>query len=104
MNQKFDSYAIVYIGGPATPKRRGAYIYCYDQGTQVGKMQFFLNSSEVEPNTSSGTQIVLSFDMSRFKDVVQMLEFEKPLYLYLSGTDGRLGTSDKEPVGEQEGK
>ena len=41
--------------------------------------------------------------MSRFDDVITILRYEKPLYLLMTrDLIGWIGTSDLEPVGEQE--
>ncbi len=104
MNQRFDSYAITYIGGPKKPKLRGAYVYCFNGSNTVGLLQFFVESADVEQNSYDGQKIIISYDITRFKDVLQILQQEKPLYLYYDNSGyAYVGTWDKEPTGEQEG-
>jgi hypothetical protein len=48
----------------------------------------------------------INYALSRFEAVMGILRFEKPLYIFLDTSNGIgfLGTSQLEPVGEQEGK
>jgi len=103
MNVQFESYAINYLGGQSTTNKRGAYIYCFSGTTLVGRLQFFMNAADVAKNDYTGNIVTLSFHISQFQDVLHVLEYEKPLYLFFNSGDGRIGTWDQEPVGEQEG-
>lgn len=106
MNKRFDKYGITYIGGPNEVNKRIAYISCYDGNTQVGLLQFFHNAAEVEENSYNGRVVYLTYEMSQFRDMLQILEYEKPLYIYYEESShyGYVGTWEKEPSGEQEGR
>ena len=103
----FDRYTIHYIAGKALQsKEPGADISCYSGNNLVGLIRFFSDSTIIPENQRSadGT-ISLYYEMSRFNDVVTLLRYEKPLFLFITtGTKyGYIGCGQLEPVGEQEG-
>lgn len=101
----FDAYQAFYYSGP-TPLQ--AVIQVYAAGVFNGRIGFYPTGAPV-PNGEimpTGVKVpAINFELTRFKDVMDMLRFEKPLYIYLdTGTGvGFVGTSQLEPVGEQEG-
>ena len=97
----FDSYRIWYYSGHPYE----ALIYCYKAGAFVGRMVFFSESAAVPPNSNAGGTPSIHYKLSRFDDVVTILRYEKPLYLFLNLDNliGTLATNDLEPAGEEEG-
>jgi len=100
----FDSYKIFYYTDrPFAPFQ--AMIYCYRGSQYVGRIVFYPDG-----NVPMSAQASLHYAFSRFDDVVTMLRYEKPLYLwwdsYSQGgqqvTFGMIATSANEPTGEQE--
>lgn len=97
----FDQYRLQYAsGGP-----NAAYIECWQNNSNVGTLVFVREGSALLPNklTSSNT-IVLYYLISQFNDVIQILRYEKPLYVWINTDNGmgNVGTS-MELIGEQEG-
>ena len=99
---QFDQYRIYYMtGGADVP-----LIDCFNGTAFVGKLVFHLPGAALPPNivTSSGV-IYLRYSIGQFGDVIGILRQEKPLFIRLSTPSGvgYLGTTDSEPVGEEEG-
>ncbi len=103
----FDAYQIFYYTQYPSPPGFEAIIQAYQAGVFVGRIAFY--SGAVPPNGTIAplgvTVPSIHYSLSRFNDVIEILRQEKPLYLYLDTTSGIgiLATTDKEPVGEQEG-
>jgi hypothetical protein len=101
----FDTYQVFYYTGNTQFQ---AVIQVYAAGIFNGRIAFFPDGSPV-PNGEiqpTGVKVpAINYPLSRFNDVITMLRFEKPLYIYLDTTPlvGFVGTSQQEPVGEQEG-
>jgi hypothetical protein len=100
----FDSYKIFYYTDrPFAPFQ--AMIYCYRGSEDVGRIIFYPDG-----NVPMSGEASLHYPFSRFHDVVTMLRYEKPLYLwwdsYTEGeqelTWGMISTSEQEPAGEEE--
>lgn len=102
----FDTYQTFYYSGPT---QFSAVIQVYALGVFNGRIGFYPDAGPVVPNGTiapMGTTVpAINYPVSRFKDVMDMLRFEKPLYIWFdSGTGvGFVGTSQMEAVGEQEG-
>lgn len=102
----FDSYQVFYYSGPT---QFSAVIQCYASGVFNGRIGFYPDAGPVVPNGTIaplGTAVpAINYTISRFPAVMDMLRFEKPLYIFFdTGTGvGFVGTSQMEPVGEQEG-
>jgi len=97
-----------------------AMIFCYGAGRLVGRIDFYAEGVALPLDlltgpdldlTSERLMVILSMPMTRFEAVMSTLRNEKPLVLYIdvdrvgqSATrgEGCLGTSLKEPVGEEE--
>jgi hypothetical protein len=103
----FDSYQVFYYSGPTQLQ---AVIQVYASGVFNGRIGFYPDAGPVVPNGEiqpTGVKVpAINYALSRFNDVMGMLRFEKPLYIFLDTGNGIgfLGTSQLEPVGEQEGK
>lgn len=103
----FDSYQAFYYSGPTQLQ---AVIQVYAAGVFNGRIGFYPDAGPVVPNGEiqpTGVKVpAINYPLSRFEAVMGMLRYEKPLYIFLDTTNGIgfLGTSQLEPVGEQEGK
>jgi hypothetical protein len=102
--EMFDSYKIFYYTDrPFAPYQ--AMIECYRGSQYVGRIIFYPDGDVPMSGEAS-----LHYPFSRFDDVVTMLRYEKPLYLwwdsYPEGGEevifGMISTSEQEPTGEQE--
>jgi hypothetical protein len=100
----FDSYKIFYYTDrPFAPIQ--AMNYCNLGSRYVGRIVFYPDG-----NVPMSAQASLHYSLSRFDDIVTMLRYEKPLYLWWDSyieagqhvTFGMIATSETEPTGEQE--
>jgi hypothetical protein len=101
--KEFDTYKLWHAPGssPVTV----ASIECFKAGSRVGEMFFYEDNIVLPQNENHATfGIRLYWHASRFKEVMDTVRYEKPLYLMLESTNlgGWLTTSDTEPVGEEE--
>lgn len=110
----FDKYVLRVMGGNSG---RVALLLCYSGNSFVGRIDFYPDGGALpkdylwHPGPVS-EYAVLHMPMSRFDSVVSIVRNEKPLNLYMSVNRGSgsstqgygyLATTDKEPVGEEEG-
>jgi hypothetical protein len=100
--KSFDNYKVQYTGSKRELPL--ASISCFDADEWVGLLEFWERRSSVRDPFLLDGKIVLSFDLDRFSDVVDVLRNERPLKLFLNpdGNWGSVLTSDLEPVGEGE--
>jgi hypothetical protein len=110
----FDHY-VVRIHGGATG--RVALLLCYRSGAFVGRIDFYPDGVDLPEDYlwhpgGTGEYVVLHMPMNRFEAVMSTVRQDKPLHLYISVSrgsgaftrgQGHLATSEKEPVGEEEG-
>ncbi len=102
----FDAYQAFYYSGPTQFQ---GVIQVYASGVFNGRIGFYPDAGPIVPNGEimpTGVKVPsINYPISRFEAVMDMLRFEKPLYLFLDTvtTIGFIGTSQLEPVGEQEG-
>jgi len=110
----FDKYVIRISGGN---EGRVGLLLCYGGNSFVGRIDFYPEGASIPQDylwhpTSIGEYVVLHMPMSRFESVMSTVRIEKPLHLYINvnrGTgattygQGHLATTEKEPVGEEEG-
>jgi len=107
LQQQFDSYLIYSRSGPdgVGPWTGGyrAMVNCFKANTYVGGMRFLAESVPLPTNTGTASSIELHYPLSRFNDIVTILRYEKPLYLFFY-TDSLVGmlSTTSEPIGEQE--
>lgn len=93
----FDSYKLWYYSG----NKSAAYIQCYDELKPTGGISFYKDGDTAPTNNRDDFRI--HYPISQFDDVIKILRYEKPLYLLMTrDLIGWIGTSDLEPVGEQE--
>ncbi len=99
MATPFQTYTIHYQSAPLIQ----AYVQIFNAGSWIGNLNFYTDGAALPANTLVGTTYNINYHLSRFRDVLQILEYEKPLSVYL-GTDGTgMIMTSFEPVGEQEG-
>lgn len=103
----FDAYQAFYYSGSTQLQ---AVIQVYASGVFNGRIGFYPDAGPVVPNgeiTPTGIKVpAINFALSRFPAIMDMLRWEKPLYIFLDTSNGIgfVGTAQLEPVGEQEGK
>ena len=70
----------------------------------VGRIVFFKDDSTIPSNANYSSGPSIHYHLKRFNDIILILRYEKPLYLFLNLDNliGILATGDKEPVGEEE--
>lgn len=111
--KSFDKYILRVLGGNSG---RIGLLLCYSGNSFVGRIDFYPDGTSLPQDylwqPSSLEYVVLHMPMSRFETVMSIVRNEKPLNLYInvnrgSGSttkgSGYLATTDKEPVGEEEG-
>lgn len=94
----FDSYKIWYYSG-RTPE---ASIECFNGTNITARLSFFTGVAPKNAFNSWGPSI--SYPLSRFSDVIDILREERPLLAWIDSDSlvGLVSTSELEPVGEQE--
>lgn len=110
----FDTYTLRLYGGT---EGRVALLLCYNGVSFVGRIDFYPDGASLpqdylwHPNPVS-EYVVLHMPMSRFDAILSTVRTEEPLHLYINVDrgigastpgQGHLATTDKEPVGEEEG-
>lgn len=102
----FTTYRVFYYSSHTLDAYYDCLIYCYSGLSFVGRIEFY---KEATAEASLKSQIVggqpyVRYRLSRFRDVMQILLHEKPLYLFVNSDNGigSIGTTDAEPVGEEE--
>lgn len=100
VQKNFESYRIWYYSGHPYE----ALVYCYQAGAYVGRIVFFKDAASTPPNANFASGPSIHYPLSRFNDVITMLRYEKPLYLFLNLDNliGIVATNDLEPTGEEE--
>jgi len=81
-----------------------AEIDCFDSsGKRAGALYFYSGGGRLPQNQDTVNGIYLYYRMTRFADLMSLLQNEKPLYLNLN-TDNKVGyiSTSNEPVGEHE--
>ena len=110
----FDSYKLRIHGGVTG---RVALVLCYKSSAFVGRVDFYPDGVDLPQDylwhpTSTREYVVLHMPMNRFEHVISTVRHEEPLHLYIDVNrgigavthgHGHLATTDKEPVGEEEG-
>lgn len=99
MATPFQTYTLHYQSGASIE----ALIQIFNAGTIVGNIKFHKDGSALPPNTLAGGIHTLNYHLSRFRDVLQILQYEKPLQVNVTGGVADLMATGFEPVGEQEG-
>jgi len=79
-------------------------IYCYYGNELKGYLYFYKDGVSVPKSSKSSTgSLYLRFKENKFRDIVETLRLEKPLYIYFDDDSlrGYLSTFE-EPIGEEE--
>jgi len=101
----FDTYQLSYVSDSGVSTYVNACeINCFNAGTFVGRICFFKEGRVIPANTLNAGAPYVFYPLSQFKDIVDILRYEKPLGIYVDPDShlGAIGTG-QEPVGEQEG-
>lgn len=90
-------YQVVRYGNSGT--NVAAYIHCFNAGDRVVTLGFYNDGSGIPQNS----QNVLTYPISAFDSMLNIMQSEKPLYYGFIDTSktGYLKTGS-EPVGEEE--
>ena len=113
-SKPFDHYEIRINGGNTG---RIGLLLCYRGSAFAGRIDFYPEGAALSQDylwhpTTIGEYVVLHMPMSRFESVASTVRLEKPLHLYIDVNrgigaftpgHGYLTTSEREPVGEEEG-
>ena len=100
MASSFHKYTLHYQSGGETE----AVIDLFDGDSLVGILTFHKDGAALPPNVlQEGGVHAAHYHISRFRDVLQILHFEKPLHIRISGGVADVMSTGFEPVGEQEG-
>jgi hypothetical protein len=104
-----DTYAVrLWSSRPTTNLNPGvavAGIYLFEQGNNRGYAYFYPDGTPLSPPVINSTNnfIALSFNLSQFAAVIDLLREEQPIYLYEFGASNAGLMSGNEPTGEEEG-
>lgn len=101
INKEFDRYLLNY---KSHRSNLVAVLSCYTSSpwNYVGRILFY--SGKIPSNTVTGNDLPsLHFSASQFNDIINILRYEKPLFLRMDPDtlNGDLATSTEE-IGEQE--
>lgn len=112
--KKFDKYVMRIYGGN---EGRIGILLCYKGNSFAGRIDFYPEGESMPQDylwhpIATGEFVVLHMSINRFGSVMDSVRVEKPLHLYIdvnrgAGAStrghGHLATTDKEPIGEEEG-
>lgn len=101
ITKEIDEYLINYASYD-DGKRIAPYILCFRKRRNVGKITFG-ETREARKNMVKSGYLEVHYPLRSFRDVVDILRNEKPLYLSVL-PDRHLGalTTTDEPIGEEE--
>ena len=99
MATPFQTYTIHYQSGTAIE----AFIQIFNAGSFIGNINFHKDAAPLPANTLVSGTHTINYHLSRFRDVLQILQYEKPLQVNVANGVGNLLATGFEPVGEQEG-
>jgi len=100
MATSFQKYTLHYLSGGSSE----AVIDLFNDGVLVGVLTFHKDDTALPGNVlQEGGVHEVHYHIRRFRDVLQILQYEKPLHLRISEGVANLMAVGFEPVGEQEG-
>lgn len=106
---EIDSYAVrMWSTRPTTNLNPGvavAGINLYEGGAYRGYVYFFPDGTPLAPPVfhSSANRAFVHFNLSQFHATLNMLQSEKPVYLYYFSPSNAGLSTGREPTGEEEG-
>jgi hypothetical protein len=83
------------------------HISCFSEGSLAGFLDFYPRG-KVPASRMSGDTFCLNYEIDRYQDIIEMLRYEKPIYVSVSWNESNAivkghVTTSREPIGEQEG-
>ena len=100
MATPFQNYTVHYQSGGTTE----ALIQLFNAGAFIGNITFHKDGTALPANVLQANGIhSVHYHISRFRDVLQILQYEKPLQIRISAGVATLMATGMEPTGEQEG-
>jgi hypothetical protein len=97
------SYSILTYGGPDGYQNVRAQIQLSDaDGKTLAWLRFKDAGMALEADYETGGIIRMFLPSAIFPSIVDLLRNEKPIHIYFTGSHAFFGTSEKEPVGENE--
>jgi hypothetical protein len=100
MATPIQSYRLHYQSGGNSE----ALLNLFNGGELIGVLTFHKDGAALPPNVLLETGVHdVHFHLSRFRDVLHILQYEKPLHLRVVDGVADLMAIGFEPVGEQEG-
>jgi hypothetical protein len=86
-------------------RQNGVDVHLYDDISLVGSIYFKPEGRALQPaRLDASGRIILQYSLNLLEATMQMLRYEKPLYVWYSDPGiAYIGTFGQEPVGEQEG-
>jgi hypothetical protein len=101
MPTPFQNYTLHSQSGGSTE----ALIQLFNAGRHIANINFHADGTALPANVLQANGIhVVHYHLSRFRDVLQILQYEKPLQIHITPAGvGTLMATGFEPVGEQEG-
>lgn len=102
MTTEIKNYHILFYGSPSGYQTNRAQIALYGaDGRTAAFVRFNDPGMFFENDTQTGGIIQMYLPSAMFRNVLDVLRNEKPVYIYFAQGRGFLSTS-KEPVGEEE--
>ena len=103
---EFESYRIFYWSNTSTGYPEAEIILKGTSGADVGVIKFY-QTIPANCNKLIGNNLIyLCYHISRFNDIINILRYEKPLFIYINSQNMAGGIWTKEgtyePVGEEE--
>ena len=101
ISKPFDSYIISYVTGYP----HDCVVTCFNGDAYAGRLIFYKPNVELPPNVMFNDAPSLHYHTTHFDNIITLMRYEKPLMLFFVPTSktGGVITSEREPVGEQEG-
>ena len=98
---RIDSYEVLYSANGFPPR-----ISLKNAGNYVGQLLFLPNGAALPDDTIVNKQAQLHYHLDDFQNVIDLLRYEKPIYMYYNGSGGGFENGIRtmsEKVGEGEG-
>ena len=100
MATPFQTYTLNYQSGGSSE----ALINLFNGRELVGVLTFHREGTNLPENACDESGLhAAHYHISRFRDVLQILQYEKPLHIRVKDGVANLMAAGFEPVGEQEG-